>query len=271
MTDSAAVQVVQEQGTQVQPANAPQLSFWSADGFALIQRMAKMFSSSTLVPAQYQGADNLSNCVVALNMAKRMDADPLMVMQNLYVVYGNPSWSSKFLIAMFNQCGRYTSIKYRETGKKGADSQGVIAYTTEKATGEVIEGPEVTIGIAKAEGWFGKNGSKWKTMPDQMLRYRAAAWMIRTTAPELSMGLQTQEEIIDITPAADPIEQARNEIYSKANQETFEAVPEELPPAAPAVKVPVKQEAPKMEATDKKGGEPTAQNKSTAIADGPGF
>ena len=35
-------------------------------------------------------------------------------------------------------------------------------------------------------------------MPDQMLRYRAAAWLIRTTAPEISMGLPTADEAIDV-------------------------------------------------------------------------
>jgi len=193
--------------------------FGSAAGFELIQRIAKMFCNSTLVPEQFRGEKNFGNCVIALNMAQRLNADALMVLQNLYVVYGNPSWSSKFLIALFNQCGRYTSIKYRETGKKGTDSQGVIAYTTEKLTGEVIEGPEVTISIAKAEGWTNKKGSKWLTMPDQMLRYRAAAWLIRTTAPELSMGLQTREEIIDVTPI--PVDEAKKEIAENANTEEF--------------------------------------------------
>ena len=121
----------------------------------------------------------------------------MMVMQNMYIVYGNPAWSSKFMIATFNTCGRYDAIKYKEIGKRGDDSQGIIAWTREKATGDIIEGPAVTIGIAKAEGWYTKSGSKWKTMPDQMLRYRAASWLIRTTAPEISMGLMSVDEAED--------------------------------------------------------------------------
>ena len=198
--------------------------FQSAEGFALLQRMANMFVSSTLVPKQFQGKDNFGNCVIALNMAQRLDADPLMVMQNLYVVYGTPSWSSKFMIAMFNQCGRYESIHYEETGKKGTDTQGVIAWAKEKSTGEILKGPEVTIGIAKKERWFDKDGSKWKTMPEQMLRYRAASWFIRTTAPELSMGLQTVDEVkdtIDVTPQAIMKEPFAEEIRRNANTEAL--------------------------------------------------
>ena len=230
-------------------SNAPMgvtAGFQSADGFALLQRMATMFSSSSLVPKQFQGRDNLGNCVIALNMAQRLGADPLMVMQNLYVVYGNPSWSSKFLIAMFNQCGRYESIHYDETGKKGTDSQGVIAWAKEKSTGEIIKGPEVTVKIAKDEGWYnkkdrnGNSASKWPTMTDQMLRYRAAAWFIRTTAPELSMGLQTSEEVIDVTPEP-AVEKPIHEIHTNANTEDLTpqiAEPQEAPQ-------PVKMEVPK--------------------------
>jgi len=201
--------------------------FQSAEGFALLQRMANMFVGSTLVPEQFRGEKNFGNCVIALNMAQRLGADPLMVMQNLYVVYGTPSWSSKFMIAMFNQCGRYESIRYEETGTKGTDTQGVIAWAKEKSTGEILKGPEITIKTAKDEGWFTKSGSKWKTMPDQMLRYRAAAWFIRTTAPELSMGLQTIDEVtetIDVTPERFMKNPFAEEIRKNANTE--ELVPQ---------------------------------------------
>ena len=181
--------------------NSAVAGFGTAEGFALIQRVAKVFSSSNMVPAAYQGDKNLGNCIIAINMAQRLRVDPLTVMQNLNVIQGKPSWSTQFLISMFNGCGRFAPIRYQATDEKGTDSQGIIAYTYEKATGDRIDGEEVTIGIAKAEGWYGRNASKWKTMPGQMLRYRAAAWLIRSTAPELSLGLGTQEEAYDIANA----------------------------------------------------------------------
>nr|DAL53775.1 MAG TPA_asm: RecT protein [Caudoviricetes sp.] len=197
--------------------------FQSAEGFELLQRQAKMFCGSSLVPQQFQGEQNFGNAIIALEMAQRMNASPLMVMQNLYIVYGNPGWSSKFLIATFNQCGRFEAIKYKETGKKGTDSQGIIAYTRENGSDEVIYGPEVTISIAKQEGWFDKKGSKWKTMPDQMLRYRAAAWLIRTTAPEISMGLQTSDEIIDVEgKVSDVYDEVTHTIDMNANSEIID-------------------------------------------------
>lgn len=176
-------------------------SQWMFDVEAVtqIQRVAKMFCASTLVPKEYQGGEHgLANCVIALNMAYRMKADPLMVMQNLYVVHGRPSWSSQFLIACFNQTGRFAPIRYRWSGQEGTDSWGCQAYSTDLTTKDPIEGPMVTIKMSKDEGWYAKNGSKWKTIPRLMLMYRAAAWMVRTHAPELAMGLQTKEEAEDI-------------------------------------------------------------------------
>lgn len=207
--------------------NKPSLpGFQSAEGFELLQRQAKMFCGSSLVPQQFQGEQNFGNAIIALEMAQRMNASPLMVMQNLYIVYGNPGWSSKFLIATFNQCGRFEAIKYKETGKKGTDSQGIIAYTREKGSDEIIQGPEVTILIAKQEGWYDKKGSKWKTMPDQMLRYRAAAWLIRTTAPEISMGLQTADEIIDVEGnVSDVMDDVTTTIEHNANSEVIDVEP----------------------------------------------
>lgn len=164
----------------------------TTSGFELAQRAAKALSASTLVPKDYQ--NNLPNCLVALNMANRIGADPLMVMQNLYVVHGRPGWSSQFLIATFNTCGRFSAMRFEFGGTEGKDDWSCRAVAIEKETGEKLIGSTVTIAMAKKEGWEGKNGSKWKTMPQQMLMYRAASFFVRVYAPELAMGLHTREE-----------------------------------------------------------------------------
>lgn len=174
--------------------------FGSSQGFALLQRGAQMFASATLVPDDYRG--NLPNCAIALNMANRMGCDPLMVMQNLDIIYGRPGWRAKFLIASFNQCGRFSPIRYQWEGKEGEDGWGCRAWANEAATGEKVIGPLITIALAKAEGWYEKKGSKWKTIPELMLMYRAGSWLVNTVAPEISMGLSTGEEIHDTFDAA---------------------------------------------------------------------
>jgi hypothetical protein len=178
------------------------VGFDTLQGFEALQRVGKAFAASSLVPEAYRGVNNLANCVIAVEMASRIGASPLMVMQNLYIVHGRPAWSAQFLISAFNSCGRFAAIRYRFTGEKGKETWGCSAYTKELASGDEIVGPEVTIGIAKAEGWAQKNGSKWQTIPQLMLTYRAATFLIRTTAPELTMGLKSADEMEDIGPSA---------------------------------------------------------------------
>lgn len=194
-----------KQAPALREQNMPAVSpgFFSLQSFELMQRIAKVFTSSPLVPKQYQGVEGLPSAIIALNMAHRMGADPLMVMQNLYIVHERPAWSAQFLIACFNQCGRFSAIRYRWQGEVGKDSWGCRAFAKELSSGEEIVGPLVTIELAKAEGWAGRSGSKWKTIPELMLTYRAASWFVRTHAPEIAMGLPTAEEVgdvIDVTP-----------------------------------------------------------------------
>lgn len=175
--------------------DATEIGFFNGPAFALTYRVASVFAQSTLVPKHYQ--NNPGNCMIALNMAQRLGCDPLMAMQNLYVVHGTPAWSAQFLIATFNKCGRFSSLRYEFIGEEGDDSWGCRAVAVELSTGEKLEGPLITIALAKKEQWYGKTGSKWQTMPEQMLRYRAAAWFVRAYAPEIAMGLHMAEEMLD--------------------------------------------------------------------------
>lgn len=200
------------------PAVTP--GFSDLQSFELMQRGAKVLSASSLVPKEYQGPEGMPNAIVALNMALRMQADPLMVMQNLYVAHGRPAWSAQFLIAAFNQCGRYSALRYEWQGKRGDKDWGCRAWAVEKATGEKVFGPLVTIATAEAEGWVNRTGSKWKTIPELMLTYRSAAWMVRTNAPEIAMGLPTADEAEDIVTLSREefsVEQVRAGEHSATN------------------------------------------------------
>ena len=189
--ETQALTVTAEEQVDVTPG------YGSVKGFELLQRAAQSLAASSMVPKDYAG--NIANCIVALEMSLRMRVSPLMVMQNLYVIHGKPSWSSAFLIGALNGSPHYTPIRFVMSGEKGKDSRGCVAITVEKATGEVIEGPEVTIAMAKADGWWGRKDSKWPRMPELMLRYRAGAWLARTVAPEMTMGFPGDDEVMDST------------------------------------------------------------------------
>jgi hypothetical protein len=172
--------------------------FSGIQAFEDAQRIAKALASSTLIPPQFQGQQGFANCLVALEIANRMRMSPFQVMQNLHIIHGRPSWSSQFIIGLINGCGRFSPLRYEVTGQ--GDTLACTCVATELASSNDLRGPTVTMAMAKKEGWATKSGSKWLTLPDLMIRYRAAAFWGRLYIPELLVGIQTQEEVVDIEP-----------------------------------------------------------------------
>jgi len=180
----------------VDPDNSKSLNaFSSTSAFETSQRMAKALASSSLLPATFQG--NIPNCMIAMELANRIGCSVFMVAQNMDVIHGRPSWRAQFLIATVNASGRFTPIRYRWEGRQGSDDWGCRAYAKDAKTGEECVGPLVTIGLAKKEEWYSKKGSKWQTIPELMLTYRAGSWWTRIYCPEFAMGMGTAEEAID--------------------------------------------------------------------------
>ena len=155
----------------------------SIQSFESAQRIAASLADSALVPNAYRGQTGLPNCIVAIEIANRMGMSPFQVMQNLNVIHGRPSWSSQFIIGLIQGCNRFEGFTYNET----PDSCQCVAAL--KTTGEQVSGPKITLDMAKREGWT-KN-TKWSTMPQTMLRYRAASAFGRFHIPDLILGPET--------------------------------------------------------------------------------
>ena len=165
----------------------------SSDTFQLAFQMAKGLSQSTLVPQQFQ--NNPANCLIALEQSNRLNISPMAVMQNLYIVQGKPSFSSSFIIGLINASGKYDmELQFDEEEKDGKPY--ACTCWTEK-DGRKVTGIKITMDMADKEGWTKKNGSKWLTIPQVMLRYRAASFFARMNCPELSIGLYSKEEYDD--------------------------------------------------------------------------
>ena len=174
---------------------------------------AKFLSNSTIVPVQYQRKPE--NCYIAIDMANRMGIPVMMVMQNLYIVQGKPSWSGTAIKSMLENSGKFEDLETVYVGQPNTDNWGAFVTAKLKKNGKVLKGATVTIKTAKDEGWYNKTGSKWKTMPELMLTYRANAWFARQFAPELLMGLQSVEEVEDVSKptinkVANPYEKGDN-------------------------------------------------------------
>jgi hypothetical protein len=152
-----------------------------------------MLAKTSLVPNAYQGKPE--DCFLALEIAGRMGVSPMMVMQNMYVVKGKPSWAGQACTTLINSCGKFKDVKHVYTGTKGTDNRGCYVEAVRVSNGETVTGTEVTMQMAKNEGWT--SNTKWRNMPELMLAYRASAFFARVHCPEALMGVQTDVEIYD--------------------------------------------------------------------------
>lgn len=161
-------------------------------------RFAKCLAGSQFVPATYQGKPH--DCLIAIDMAARLNVAPLMLLQNTYVVKGKPGMEAKLVISLVNASGLFTDpLEYEVEGDDPkAKNYRVRAFATRASTGKTIYGPWITWDIVSGEGWDKKDGSKWKTIPSLMFIYRAAAWFTRSHCPEVTMGMLTTDELHDV-------------------------------------------------------------------------
>lgn len=220
------------------------------DRFAQVQRVAKLFSESDLVPEVFQGKP--ANCAVALQMAFRMRVDPMMLMQNMYIVKGRPGIEAKLAIALMNSRGPFDGpLQWRLDGE--GDSRSWTCFAIHRGTQKTCEAT-VTWAMVKAEGWDKPRGkgefqqpSKWTTIPDIMGRYRSAMILGRLYCPEVLLGLPSDDELHDaeIVVGGSTVERAPRA-----------AIP--MPrPKAPAAPAPV---------IDVETGEVMAEQKATVAA-----
>ena len=173
------------------------VSMWNdAKIMNLSFRTARMLSTSGIVPEYYRNSPE--NCLVAIDLANRLGLSPIMVMQNLYIVKGKPSWSGSFCAAAVNGSGRFTPLEFVFTGEEGTPSYGCYARAVRRSNRSVCISDTVTMQMAQKEGWLNKPGSKWQTMPRQMMMYRAAAFFARVHCSDVLLGIPTYEEVQDI-------------------------------------------------------------------------
>ena len=229
--------------------NALSIADAETRSFELMQRQAKMLSSSTLVPKDFLG--NVANCAIAINVAKRTRLDPLMVCQNLAIIHGRPSWSATALIGMINSCGRYSPLRFVFDNEDEPTS--CYAVATDKESGQDLKGEKITLEMAKKEGWSTKNGSKWLTMPGQMLRYRAASFWSRAYASDLSLGFYTQDEVKDFAePARNVTPISPIKAIEKPIEKEIEPEPEVIEAEIMPVEKPIEKETEKKVKPERK-------------------
>jgi hypothetical protein len=191
-------------------------------------RFATALSRTNMVPQHYR--DKPDECLIALDLAARLETNWLAVMQHTFDVHGRLGFEAKFV------------MEYEVKGENADDDDyAVRAYATSRRTGKVLYGPWITWKLVNAEGWSKKKDSKWLTMPEQMFHYRAASWFKNRHCPEVTIGIPTTDELED-TPERKPVksmtyeeteQQAQEKVEVEQGSEPVEAEfekPEEKPP-----------------------------------------
>lgn len=159
------------------------------EAFEHTWRVAMAFSRSGMVPATYQGKPEA--CMVALMYAAQLGENPMLIFQEMAPIKGRPTTSARFAIARANKSGLLRgTISWSSKG--GGDGLEVTASAVLAATGETIS-VAVSMAEAKADGWT--QNPKYKSIPEQMLRWRSATRLISLFLPEVLFGIAVREEM----------------------------------------------------------------------------
>ena len=172
-------------------------------------KFSEIMAQADIIPTHYRGKP--ANVFIAVQSALRMNLDPMQIMQNTFVISGKLGMVTAFAISLANQSGLFDSgIRYRIEGS--GENLKVTAYTNLKKSGAEIS-YTITMREAKAEGWT-KN-AKYQSLPELMLRYRAATLLIRTHVPEVLNGMHMVEEIEDVVISTKDVTPKTQSISSK--------------------------------------------------------
>lgn len=204
-----------------------ELTVFSPSTYDKSLEICTSLAKSNLVPKDFQGKPE--NILIAMEISQRTNSSLLAVMQSLNIIQGRPTFGSKYIIAAINSTGKFSPLRFqfeeeetereiifsytvwengnksKREGKVKIKNRKCKAYCTDKLTGEMLYSPEVSLEMAVQEGWYTKDGSKWKTMPELMLMYRSATMFGGIYAPEVTMGMSSKEEIEDISDMIQPV------------------------------------------------------------------
>tara|TARA_R100000951_G_scaffold115287_1_gene122907 strand:- start:1435 stop:2130 length:696 start_codon:yes stop_codon:yes gene_type:complete len=193
--------------------------------FEFYQRKAKLYAQSSIIPKEFQ--NHIPHCFMVCEMAGLMNVPEMICFQHAYIIHGKISWSAIFMIAIFNASGRFTPITYSYSGQ--GDDRECVASSTIRETGEVVSGIPVSLAVAKKAGWYTKSGSKWKEIPELMMRYRAASYLIKTVAPDLVVGTAEENENRDIPdPKVITLVQPKKDVEGIALGKAIEVLSESM-------------------------------------------
>lgn len=151
--------------------------------------LAKLMSQGSLVPSHLQGKP--ADTLMVIELAMRLGMSPFAVAQCTSVIQGKIMLEGKLVGAALNASGLLASRMQYEFSGEG-DTRQVVASA--RIHGEA-KPASVTVELAKVKTTNGM----WVKQPDQQLVYSANRVWARRYAPEVMLGVYSEDEF-EVTP-----------------------------------------------------------------------
>ena len=172
--------------------NGNTLSIPSNETFEVLYRMARVGAAAAGLTKRSLKPDEAMYIILhgyALNI------DPIVALNQIYIVNGKPTCSAQLMIALANKSGALSRLDIPDPGEVN-DSATVIAVRKDRPDTEYRA--TFTMAMANKAGLATKDN--WKKYPGQMLIARAVSACLRQAVPDAIAGMYTVEEInTDVT------------------------------------------------------------------------
>ena len=154
-------------------------------------RMAQALAQSSLLPQPLRNKP--SDVLVTILYGQEIGLSAMQALQSIYVVNGRPTMSGQLWLAKVRQAGHRVELT--------ADEKKATCTITRGDTGETHT-ETFTIEQAKAAKLDGKD--VWKQYPKRMLGWRAVSHCATVACPEVALGFELTEAVLDEQHAGKP-------------------------------------------------------------------
>ena len=167
--------------------NGNTLSIPSNETFDVLYRIAQVGSAAASMTKRRLDPGEAMYIILhgyALNI------DPMVALNDIFIVNGKPSCSAQLMIALANKAGVLSRLTIPDPGEV-EDSATVVAVRKDRPDDEYRA--TFTMNMAQAAGVSEKDN--WKKHRGAMLVARAVSACLRKAVPEAIAGMYTVEEI----------------------------------------------------------------------------
>jgi len=150
-----------------------------------IIREVNFLMQTTAVPKELQQRPQEVHTIVQL--AHQYNMLPVQLLKHSFFIKGKVAFEQKVITALLNSSRK---LDRPLTFLEDENSCQAIGYIQGHEYRSII----ITREMAKQARW----GPLWNTIFNQMARYRAAAYFVRSICPEIMLGIDIKEEVEDV-------------------------------------------------------------------------